>query len=291
MKTITLPIMLFTVVGSFLGQDLSAETPKKPELVFPQASPTATVKERVGITDVEIEYGRPGVKSRKIFGGLVPYGEVWRTGANAATKIVLSTEVNFGGSQVPAGTYALFTIPETGDWTVILNKAEGQWGSYAYDAKNDVVRVKVKPVVLTESVETMTIGLGDLRDDSATLNITWDKTRVPVKLQTNLVAVLVPQIEAAMAGPGKKPYFDAAMFYYAHDLDLKQAVAWMNEATKEQPDAFWIFYRKGLVLAKAGDKPGALAAANKSLELATKAGGAVAVEYKRLNEALIASLN
>ena len=291
MKKISLmPIVLCAVIASFLGQDLVAETPKKPELEFPQASPSATVKERVGVTAVDIEYGRPSVKGRKIFGGLVPYGEVWRTGANAATKLVLGTEVTFGGSQVPAGTYALFTIPETGEWTVILNKAEGQWGSYAYDAKNDVVRVKVKPVALTESVETMTIGLGDLRDDSATLNITWDKTRVPVKLQTNLVAVLVPQIEAAMAGPGKKPYFDAAMFYYAHDLDLKKAVGWMDEATKEQPDAFWIFYRKGLILAKSGDKPGALAAANKSIELAEKAGGAVAVEYKRLNESLIASV-
>lgn len=291
MKKISLmPIVLCAVIASFLGQDLVAETPKKPELEFPQASPSATVKERVGVTAVDIEYGRPSVKGRKIFGGLVPYGEVWRTGANAATKLVLGTEVTFGGSQVPAGTYALFTIPETGEWTVILNKAEGQWGSYAYDAKNDVVRVKVKPVALTESVETMTIGLGDLRDDSATVNITWDKTRVPVKLQTNLVAVLVPQIEAAMAGPGKKPYFDAAMFYYAHDLDLKKAVGWMDEATKEQPDAFWIFYRKGLILAKSGDKPGALAAANKSIELAEKAGGAVAVEYKRLNESLIASV-
>ena len=290
MKTNLLSIALLSVIGSFVGHDLRAETPKEPKLEFPQASPSATVKERVGVTDVGIEYGRPGVKGRKIFGGLVPYGEVWRTGANSATKVTFGTEVNFGGTQVPAGSYALFTIPESGEWTVILNKAEGQWGSYAYDAKNDIARVKVKPVALTESLETMTISLGDLRDDAAILNITWDKTRVTVKLQTNLVAVLVPQIEAAMAGPGKKPYFDAAMFYYAHDLDLKKAVGWISEASKEQPDAFWIFYRKGLILAKSGDKPGALAAANQSLELANKAGGAVAVEYKRLNEALIASV-
>jgi Protein of unknown function (DUF2911) len=290
MKRTLLPIVLLVAVGSFVGQDLRGEPPKEPKLEFPQASPSATVKDRVGITDVEIEYGRPGVKGRKIFGGLVPYGEVWRTGANSATKVTFGTEVNFGGTQVPAGSYALFTIPESGEWTVILNKAEGQWGSYAYDAKNDMARVKVKPVALTESLETMTISLEDLRDDAATLNITWDKARVPVKLQTNLVAVLVPKIEAAMAGPGKKPYFDAAMFYYAHDLDLKKAVSWIDEATQEQPDAFWIFYRKGLILAKSGDKPGAIAAANRSLELANKAGGAVAIEYKRLNEALIASL-
>jgi hypothetical protein len=290
MKTNLVPIVLCAVIGSFLGLDPSAEPPKEPKIQFPQASPSATVKERVGITDVEIEYSRPGVKGRQIFGGLVPFGEVWRTGANSATKIIFGTDVNFGGSQVPAGTYALFTIPDNGEWTVILNKAEGQWGSYAYDAKNDLVRVKAKPVALTEAVESMTISLADLRDDSATLNITWDKTRVPIKLQTNLVAVLVPQIEAAMAGEGKKPYFEAAMFYYAHDLELKKAVGWMDEAIKAQPDALWIIYRKGLILAKLGDKQAALAAANLSLELANKAGGAVGAEYKRLNEALIASL-
>ena len=150
--------------------------------------------------------------------------------------------------------------------------------------------VKVKTVALTEVVESMTISLSDLRDDAATLNITWDKTRVPIKLQTNLVAVLVPQIEAVMEGAGKKPYFDAAMFYYAHDLDLKKAVGWIDEAIKEQPDAMWIIYRKGLILAKLGDKKAAVAAANQSLELANKAGGAIGAEYKRLNEALIASL-
>jgi len=290
MKTKLLPIVLSAIIGSFLGPDLLAQQAKESKLEFPQASPSATVKERMGITDVEVEYSRPGVKGRKIFGGLVPFGEVWRTGANSATKITFGTEVNFGGSLVPAGSYALFTIPDSGEWTVILNKAEGQWGSYEYDAKNDFVRVKVKPVALTEAVESMTISLSDLRDDAATLNITWDKTRVPIKLQTNLVAVLVPKIDAAMAGTGKKPYFEAAMFYYAHDLDLKKAAVWIDEAIKEKPDALWMIYRKGLILAKLGDKKGALAAANQSLELANKAGGAVGAEYKRLNEALIASL-
>ena len=290
MKIKLFPIVLCAVIGSFLGHEPLAQPAKEPKLEFPQASPSATVKERIGTTDVEVEYSRPGVKGRKIFGGLVPFGEVWRTGANSATKITFGTEVNFGGSQVPAGSYALFTIPESGEWTVILNKAEGLWGSYEYDAKNDLVRVKVKPVALTESVESMTISLSDLRDDAATLNITWDKTRVPIKLQTDLVKVLVPQIEAAMAGTGKKPYFESAMFYYAHDLDLKKAAGWIDEAIKEKPDALWMIYRKGLILAKLGDKKGALAAANQSLELANKAGGAVGAEYKRLNEALIASL-
>jgi len=290
MKTNLMPVVLCAVLGTILVQDLRALPPQDAGLEFPAASPAATVKERVGLTDVQVEYSRPSVKGRKIFGELVPFGEIWRTGANTATKITFGTDVNFAGTYVPAGSYALFTIPAAGEWTVILNKVVGQWGSYAYDEKNDEARVKVKPVALTEPVETMTIGLSDLRDDSATLNITWDKTRIPIMLQTDLVGTIVPQIEAAMAGTGKKPYFEAAMFYYAHDLDLKQAVAWMDEAIKEQPDAMWLVYRKGLILAKAGDKKGALAAATQSLEMAKKAGGALGAEYTHLSEALIASV-
>jgi tetratricopeptide (TPR) repeat protein len=261
-----------------------------PQIEFPQASPAATVKQRVGFTDISVEYSRPSVRDRKIFGGLVPFGEVWRTGANAATKITFSTDVNFGGQYVAAGSYALFTIPTESSWTVILNKVTGQWGAYAYDEKNDVVRVTVKPVALPELVETMSIVVMNVRDESALIAIDWEKTRVPIPLETDVVGVIQPQIEAAMAGAGKKPYFQAAMFYYEHNLDLKKAAAWIDEAIKEQPDALWILYRKGLILAKAGDKPGAKAAAQKALDLATKDATPVGKEYKRLSETLLASL-
>jgi hypothetical protein len=260
------------------------------KLEFPQASPPATVKQRVGLTDVEIEYSRPSVKGRKIFGGLVPFGEMWRTGANTATKITFSTDVNFGGTAVSAGSYAMFTIPTASTWTVVLNKAVGGWGSYSYDEKNDVLRVTVKPVALPEVVETMTIGLHNIRDEKAVLAIDWDKTRAPIEIETDVVGVIQPQIEAAMAAEGKKPYFQAAMFYYEHDLDMKKAVAWINEAVKEQPEAMWIVYRKGLILQKVGDKAGALAAAQQALEMAKKNNEAVGKEYTRLSEELIAKL-
>jgi hypothetical protein len=148
----------------------------------PAASPACTLKQRVGLTDIEIVYSRPGVKNRKIFGGLVPYGEVWRTGANAATQISFSKPVKLNGADVPAGTYSLFTIPGETEWTVILNKTVKQWGAFKYDEKADFVRVKATPVTLAEPVETFTIDINDIRDDSATLNLIWDKTRVPVKL-------------------------------------------------------------------------------------------------------------
>lgn len=263
---------------------------QKSDLELPQPSPAATLKQRFGVTDVEIEYCRPSAKGRKIFGGLVPLDEVWRTGANSATKITFSTDVKIEGTPVPAGTYALFTIPGAAQWTIILNKVPGQWGAYAYDEKNDQMRVKVKPVALTDAVETLTFDIGDLHSGSAQFSIAWEKTRVGVQITTDLVATLVPKIKAAMEAEGKKPYLQAAMFYYENNLDLKQALAWVEEAVKESPDAPWVVYRKGLILAKTGDKAGALAAANKSAELAAKAGGSVGVEYKRLSEQLIASL-
>jgi hypothetical protein len=287
------PILLAAVLAAVVpsvAPALAAPQTQEPKLEFPQASPAASFKQRVGLTDVEIEYSRPGVKGRKIFGGLVPYGEVWRTGANSATKITFSTDVKLEGSAVPAGSYALFTIPGESEWTVILNKVTGQWGAYAYDQKNDLVRVKAKAAALPESVETMTLSVDDVRGGTAKLAMTWEKTRVSVGIDTDLVAVMTPKIQAAMAAEGKKPYFAAAMFYYENGLDLKQAAAWMEKAVEEQPDAPWIAYRQGLVLAKLGDKPGAIKAATRSVELAKKAGGELATEYTRLGETLIASL-
>ena len=148
----------------------------------PAASPACTLKQRVGLTDIEIDYSRPGVKGRVIFGGLVPFDKVWRTGANEATRITFSTPVKFNGEEVPAGTYALFTIPGKNEWTIILNKTAKQWGAFHYDDKADLLRVKSTPAELAEPVETFTIDINDIRDDSATLNLIWDKTRVPVKL-------------------------------------------------------------------------------------------------------------
>ncbi|MBL8858386.1 MAG: DUF2911 domain-containing protein [Planctomycetes bacterium] len=283
-------IALAAVAATVVSVNSHAQPLQDKKLEFPQASPAASFKQRVGTTDVEVEYSRPSVKGRKIFGGLVPFGEVWRTGANAATKVTFSTDLKFGGQAIPAGTYALVTIPGATEWTVILNKATDGWGSYAYDQKNDLVRVTAKPVALQDMVETLTIGTHELRDESALLTIDWDKTRVAVKLELDLVKTLVPEIKAAMSAEGKKPYLAAAMFYYEHDLDLKQALTWIDAALAEQPDGLWIVYRKGLILAKLGDKEGALAAARQSLAMAEKKGGSLGDEYKRLNQALIARL-
>ena len=288
MKQAIFSSLFLSLVASFAAGPLSAQDGG---VEFPQASPSALVRDTVGLTTVEIEYARPGMKDRKIFGGLVAYGDVWRTGANAATKITFSSDVKFGGNAVPKGTYALFTIPGESEWTVILNKNFGQWGSYGYEAKDDVASVKVKPTMLTAPVETLTIGMAHMRDSSAQLALTWEKTRVAVPIETDLVAMLVPKIEAAMmAEDGKKPYLAAAMFYYEHDVDITKARDWVEAAHYEQPEAVWIVYRKGLIEKKAGDVVAATASAKKSLAMATEAGGSLGAEYKRLSETLLASM-
>ena len=261
-------------------------------LAFPAASQPATISQRVGLTDIEITYSRPAMRGREIFGALVPYGEVWRTGANNATKITFSTDVTLNGSAVPAGTYELHTIPTPGDWTVIIHRDMGQWGSYAYDPENDIARFTASPESLRTPVQTLTLSIDDIKKESATLGIAWAGTRVPVEIEVDVAGQLVPQIEAAMAADGgNKPYFQAAMYYYENDLDLEKATAWMDAAVAGNPGQMWMIYRQGLILAKKGDKAAALAAARQSIELAQNAPSpSLRDEYIRLNEALIASL-
>ena len=259
-------------------------------IAFPQVSPTETLKVRIGATDIEVVYSRPSAKGRVMLGGNNPYGEVWRTGANSATRVTFGTAVTVEGSPLAAGTYELFTIPGKDAWTVIFQKAGRQWGAYSYDAKNDALRVTASPVALAEPVETFTIDVNDVRPNSATLNLSWEGTRVPVKLGFDVAGVLVPKIEAAMAGPGDKPYADAAVFYLENRIDLDKAAAWIDTAIAAHPDAFYYVYQKARILAAKGDKEGAIAAANHSIELAAKTTGPAKDEYLRLNEALIASL-
>jgi hypothetical protein len=260
------------------------------EVNFPAPSPESTLKQRVGLTDIEIVYSRPGVKGRKIFGGLEPFGSVWRTGANTATKIVFSTPVRFGGQEVPAGAHALYTIPDPSEWTVILSKVSGEWGAYSYNPANDAVRVKAKPVALGELVETFTIELGDVRTESAVLTLSWEKTRVSVPIEVSAVKEVVSQIEVAMkAGRVSSAlYYSAAMFYYEHGLDLKQARAWIELATNGEFPPYYMLYGKAKILAKLGERDAAIGAARQSIAAAN---GAAAAEYKRLNEAVIASLD
>jgi hypothetical protein len=281
----TFPAIFAITCGlTFASNVLAADAPK---VEFPAASPASTLKQHVGLTDIEVDYSRPSVKGRDIFGGLVPYGKVWRTGANQATKIIFSTPVKLNGTEIPAGTYALMTIPGKDEWTIIINKGSEQWGAYKYDEKADVARIKATPIKIDHSIDTMAIDFEDIKDDSSTMKIKWDKTIVPITLQVDFVDKLSKEIEAVMASDApKKPYFQSAQFYYNHGLDLKKASSWVDSAIAER-DAHYIVFLKAQILAKLGDKAGAIAAAKHSSELAEKANDP---GYVKQNADLISSL-
>ena len=278
---------LFSLVVSSLAvtASLLAQAPK---IDFPGASPACTINQRIGVTDIAITYSRPSARGRTMIGNINPYGEVWRTGANTATGITFSTAVKLNGTDVPAGTYALFTIPDPKEWTIIIAKDPKQWGAYKYDPANDVVRFKAKALPLAESVETFTIEFGDIHQASATLNLTWEKVRVPVTVEGD-VSLVVSQIDAAMAAGGKKPYFAAAQFYYDYSLDPKKALVWIDAALAEKP-AFNLATLKAKLLARAGDKDGAIAEARQAIGMTQKVPEPARSEYIRLNEDLIARL-
>lgn len=279
-----------TLIGAALvAVTVSAQAPEKIE--FPAASPAASFKQTVGITNIEVSYHRPSMRGRAIFGGLVPYNEVWRTGANQATKIKFSTPVKLNGTSIDAGAYELYSIPGRASWTVIIHKDTSAWGAYSYDSKNDVARIEAKPTATSAPVETFAIGVSDIRDSGATLYLTWERVRVPISLELDLKGMLLPKIEAVMASNSdKKPYFQAALFYFDNNLDLDKAVTWIDAAIAAKPEIFYFSYHKARILAKKGDKMGAIAAAEKSLEGARKAKGPIREEYIRLNENLIKSL-
>jgi hypothetical protein len=284
MKSIVRVLSLAGALVIPFASDLGAQSSG---IEFPSASPLSTVKQRVGLTDIEVVYSRPGVKGRAIFGGLVPYDEVWRTGANSVTKVTFSTPVELNGYEIAAGTYGLFTIPGKTEWTVIISKGTGAaGGGYQYDDKADLLRFKVTPVQRAEVTETFTIDINNIREDSATINLTWDKIAVPIKLKVDVTTKLVPRIEIAMTADGQKPYFQAAQFYYDQGLDLAKASKWVDAAIAER-EAHFIVHLKAKILAKRGDKPGALAAATRSRELAVAAKDS---GYIKLNDDLIASL-
>lgn len=284
MKSKIMPLLLSVGGGLIMAASVLAETPK---IEFPAASPACTLKQHVGLTDITVEYSRPSVKGRDIFGGLIPFGQVWRTGANQATKVIFSTPVKLNGTEIPAGTYALMTIPGKDEWTVIINKGSEQWGAYKYDEKADVARIKAKPIGIDRSIEAFTINIDPVNDETASLNLLWDKTKVPVEVKLDYADKLSADIEKEMASDDKKkPYFQAAAFYFAHNKDLKKAKEWVDAALADR-DAHYIAYLKAQILAKLGDKEGAIAAAKHSSELATKAND---TGYVKMNADLIASL-
>jgi hypothetical protein len=251
---------------------------------FPQPSSGQTIIQDFGLGKITLVYSRPNVKGRKIFGGMEPLGTVWRNGANAATRIKFTDAVKIDGKDLPAGEYGLFSIPGKNEWTVIFSKTPDQWGAYTYKESDDVLRVSVKTTALKDKVETLTMQFAAVTETSAQLNMMWENSAYTINITTSIDEKVMANIAEAMKGE-KKPYFNAALYYFQNGKDLKQALEWMTEAEKSDVKAPWFKLWKGRIQLKMGDKAGAATTAQLGIE-AAKAQNID--EYVRLNSELLA---
>ena len=252
----------------------------------PAPSPTQTIKQDFAISSIELTYSRPSIRGRNLFTDLAPYGQMWRTGANAATRIKFADDVTVGGMPVKAGEYVIYTIPGQTEWEVILNKGLTNWGIDGYKQADDVARFKLKSNTLNMPVETFTMQFANVKPAATDLQIMWDRTAIMVPITSDIDTKIMAQIDNAM-NKDNRPYFASAMYYLETGRDLNKAVTWFDKAIEQNPNAFWIHHQRANALAKLGRKDDARAAANKSIELAKKANNN---DYVRMNEKLIADL-
>tara|TARA_R110000850_G_scaffold109659_2_gene222771 strand:- start:151 stop:993 length:843 start_codon:yes stop_codon:yes gene_type:complete len=266
-------LLLALVFGAFTYAQVST----------PAASPFSKIEQAVGLTDVTIEYSRPSMKGRTIFGDLVPYNKLWRTGANARTKITFSDDVTFGGKELKKGTYALFTIPNTSQWEIIMyTEHQGNGTPRELDESKVAARFNVAPVETSRARETFTIEVASLSNQGATLTLLWENVRVPINVTVPTDATVMASIDRAMSGPAAGDYYAAAVYYYDEGKDMAKAKEWIDKslAGNDNPP-FWQLRQKSLIYAKAGDKKGAIEAARKSMAAAQKAGND---DYVKMNQ-------
>lgn len=258
------------------------------QVTMPAPSPGQTIKQDFGMASIELTYSRPGVKGRKIMGDLEPWNVMWRTGANAATKITFNDDVEVFGHKVAPGSYAIYTIPQqNGEWTFILNKGADNSGVSGYKESEDVFREKVKVGKNPAPVETLTMQFSDVKSESCILNVKWDNFSIKVPITTNIKDRVRAQIEEALK-TDKKPYWQAAQFYADIDNNKAKALEMINGALAESPTPpFYMVYYKAIIQKDMGDKKAALATSKQALQLAKDAKNDA---YVLLNEKLMKGL-
>ncbi|WP_250630159.1 DUF2911 domain-containing protein [Rhodoflexus caldus] len=278
MKNLRMKHFVFTLMA------IATVVTAKAQLNTPQPSPAAKISQAVGLGEITVSYSRPSMKGRVIFGDLVPYGALWRTGANAATKFTFSEDVTIGGKTVPKGDYSLFTIPNQNSWVIIFNKnATAQTNNYKQE--EDVVRFEVKPESLPTPVESFTINFADVKPNSAVVEIMWEKTAVRFRIETEVDSKVMAQIQRAL-----DPKKDAGLYYqiasYLYDNNKDQVLAYdlITKSVDMQPQ-YWTVHLKAKIEYKLGKFKEAIATAERSMAMAKEAGNN---DYVRLNEKLIA---
>jgi Protein of unknown function (DUF2911) len=241
------------------------------QIRIPAASPSATVVQGIGLATASIEYSRPALKGRKMFDDQVPYGKVWRTGANRTTKLTISDEMTVGGQKLAAGSYGLFTIPGASEWTIIVSKDAVGPGAFAYKPENDVFRVTAKATKTAAKAEFFTMEFTGFTSTSANLTMRWENTEVSLPLVQDVDAKIMAQIQQETAKPDAKPavFSAAANYYYDTNRDIKQAREWAEKVV-EADKQYWTYYLRAKIAARQGDCKQARADAEASLELAKK---------------------
>lgn len=277
MKKTLFTILAFAFVASFTMVEAQIETPAP--------SPFCKMEQKVGLTDVAIEYSRPSMKGRKLFVDVESFGDIWRTGANASTKITFSDDVKVEGNNVPAGTYALYTIPDPSSWTIMLYKDLTLGGNVAqYDESMEVARFKVTRKRLSEPVETFTINIGNFTSNGAEIALQWGEYHVPIRLEVNYDDKVMKAIDATLSGPDRNDYYTAARYYYDTDRDMAKAYDWIKKANGLS-ERYWQVRLQAQIEAKMGKYKDAIATANRSTRLALEAGNK---GYEKMNNDSIA---
>lgn len=267
------------LIGFFLLAAVGADA----QIKTPAPSPVCKMTQDVGLSNVAIEYSRPAAKGRKIFGDLVPFNEIWRTGANASTKITFGEDAMVGPNKIPKGQYAIYTIPGEKSWTVILHKNLTYWGTGGKDYKveEDACRIDVPVAAINPGVENFTIDITNIKNNGADLVFSWENTRVAMPFTFDTETKVMADIKAQMAGPSASTYYQAARYYYDEKKDMAQALVWITTAMEKGGEKFWMMRYKALIQAEMGRYKDAIETANKSTELAKAEDNQ---DYPRMNE-------
>lgn len=268
-------MLCLAVIGMTFSVNAQIETP--------QPSPFSKMEQKVGLTDVTLEYSRPNMRGRTVFGDLIPYGEVWRLGANQNTKIMFSTDVTVGGKTLKAGTYAMYAVPNEKSWDVIFYTDANNWGTpQKWDEAKVAAKVSAETYQLPMQIETFTMSFDDLSSGGATLGIMWSDVYVGVNFEVPSDKMVSASIDKIMNGPGAGDYYAAAVYYLQEGKDMKQAKEWIDKAMSMTPKPmFYQLRQQSLIYAKAGDKKGAIEIAKKSLAASEAAGN---MDYVKMNK-------
>ncbi|MEX1188095.1 MAG: DUF2911 domain-containing protein [Bacteroidia bacterium] len=255
----------------------------KSQIETPRPSPMSTVTQKVGLTEFSVVYSRPSAKDRLVFGDVVEFDKIWRTGANMASVFKADTDFKINGESVPAGEYALFTIPGKEKWTVILNKTAKQSGASNYKEEEDQIRFDVMPKNYASTTESFTIQFANLNDNKASVELIWANTLVSFDVTVEYDEVIMKQIDEVMAGPGAGAYYNAASYYYKNNKDLNKALTWVNKSL-ESGERYWVMSLKAQIQAGLEDYSGAILTAAKAKEMAATEGDDA---YVKMNESRV----